>query len=668
MKKLVSSVLLVVLLINIVVIGTVAAQPSEKIPVIIKFNGKPDAALIRAFGGEIKHEYSIIPAIACSIPEQAIDALQRNPKIEKIEPDGIFYALTETLDWGVDRIDAEVVHASNNKGTGVKVAVIDTGIYYTHPDLGANYIGGYDFVNNDADPMDDNGHGTHCAGIIAAVDNEIGVIGVAPEADLYALKVLDSTGSGSESNVIAAIQWAVSNGIQVVSMSLGSDGASSSLELACYNAEAAGVLLVAAAGNDYRVIGRREWDTVDYPARYSSVIAVGATDSSDLKADFSSTGSTVEIAAPGVDILSTFPPTVPIQGTTGHYYAYGSGTSMATPHVAGVAALIFASGVETASEVRTILQTTADDLGTTGRDYWYGYGLVDADEAAPGTIIDTIGPTINELNPADGTLTKIAAQIISAKVQDPSGIDEDSIIMTVDSVVVTHTFDVIMVSFEESALSDGLHSVTLSVSDSLGNIATEAWVFEVDTSSPDQVNGLGVTPVSSSQLDLIWDPIVDAVEYKIYRDTERIAITTTTSYSDTNLAPSTTYTYSVSAIDLAGNEGPLSAPKSATTSEAPATTEMVAEILGITTDSRKTGRNTFYWATATVEVTYSEGIALEGATVYGHWEIATTDTEIGTTDNMGIVVFTSNSVKNQPTATFTFVIDDVVLAGYDYNP
>ena len=485
MKKIISSILLVLLCINLLAISSVAAQPSEKLPVIIKFNGKIDAALIRAYGGDIKYEYTIISAIACSLPEQAIDALRRNPNIEQIEPDGKVYAIGETLDWGVDRIDAELVHPYNT-GAGIKVAVIDTGIDYNHPDLTANYKGGYDFVNLDTDPFDDNGHGTHCAGIIAAIDNDIGVIGVAPNAYLYAVKILDSAGSGSESNLIAAIQWAVNNGIQIVSMSLGADGASSSLEAACKAAEDAGVLLVAAAGNDYRAIGRRELNTVDYPGRFDSVIAVGATDINNDKASFSSTGPDVEIAAPGVYILSTYP----------GGYAIASGTSMACPHVAGVAALIFASGVESASEVRTILQATADDLGNTGRDYWYGYGLVDADEAALPTV-----PLPNQAPVADAGLDQTVQLDSNSEVSvtfDGSGSDDtDGIIVDYDwklggitigtGIDPTHIFT-----------TTGSYDITLTVTDDEGATDSDIVTITVTPYQEPQPD----TPIHVAQIDM----------------------------------------------------------------------------------------------------------------------------------------------------------------------
>lgn len=483
MKKM-AVLTMLILLMSISMFSTtgVSAQATEKVPVIISFHGALDADLVKAFGGTVKYEYAIIPAIAASLPAQAIDALQKNPKIALIEPDAIAHATVETLGWGVERIGAPIVH-QDNTGVGVKVAIVDTGIDYTHPDLAANYMGGKDFVNNDDDPMDDNGHGTHCAGIVAAVDNEIGVIGVAPGASLYAAKVLDASGSGSYSTIIAGIDWAVTQGVHIISMSLGGDSGLSSFENACNNAYSAGVLVVAAAGNDYKGNSRIEWDTVDYPARYSSVIAVGATDSNNIKASFSSTGPAVELAAPGVSIFSTY-----LGG-----YATASGTSMACPHVAGAAALVFASPANPgdtdgwqASEVRAKLTATADDLGAAGFDYWYGYGLVDADEAASAdTVADTTPPAITNLTPADGTTVTIDTPTISATITDASGIG--TFTMTLDGLLVAATYSEAeskVTYTPTNPLADGTHPVTLTVSDTNGNTATTAWSFTVSTQTP----------------------------------------------------------------------------------------------------------------------------------------------------------------------------------------
>ncbi len=350
-------------------------QGDGRVDVLIAFHAQPgsaEEALVRAGGGEIKHRYHLVHAIAARLPVQAVNALRGNPRVRAIEPDGRVFAIDAELDnsWGVKRIGAGVVHPSL-RGTGVRVAVLDTGIDYDHPDRAANYGGGFDFVNDDDDPFDDHQHGTHVAGTIAAQDNGSGVVGVAPDATIYALKVLGADGSGSFSGVIAALEWAVLHGIQITNNSYGSSQDPGwTLREAFDNSAAAGILHIAAAGNTGTCEGTG--DNVGYPAQYASVMAVAATGPDDESPCFSSTGPDVEISAPGVSINSTVP---------GGGYQLLSGTSMAAPHVAGTAALIIDNGVTDANgdgrvnadDVREILNSTAQDLGTPGRDTWFGY-------------------------------------------------------------------------------------------------------------------------------------------------------------------------------------------------------------------------------------------------------------------------------------------------------
>ena len=227
-----------------------------------------------------------------------------------IEPDIKVYAVDAELDdsWGAKRIGAGIVHDAGSKGTGIKVAIIDTGIYTDHPDL--RVLGGMNYVPKMTGPPwkrlpdpddrdDDNGHGTHCAGIVAALDDDSGVVGVAPEADLYALKILGGDNSGFISNVIAALQWAAENGIEVTNNSYGTgDDPGDLFRSAFDNSANAGILHVCAAGN-------YNSDGVIYPAKHESCIAIGATDRSDTIASFSSIGPEVEVSAPGVSIYST---------------------------------------------------------------------------------------------------------------------------------------------------------------------------------------------------------------------------------------------------------------------------------------------------------------------------------------------------------------------------
>jgi len=333
--------------------------------------------IVSNYGGKVHHSFHIIPAVSARLSEKALARLKEHPQVAYIEDDVIMRAEAQTTPWGINKIDAPTAWGTS-RGAGVHVAILDTGIDYDHPDLDDNIDGGVYFVGliNDGstNPLhwdDVRGHGTHCAGTVAAEDNTIGVVGVAPEARLHAVKVLNDSGSGSTSDVVQGIEWCVDNNIDIASMSFGGSS-TASLQSACNAANSAGVLLVSSAGNGYG-------GPVGYPAAYNSVIAVSATDSSDVIAGLSSTGPQVELAAPGVNVISTVP---------GGTYASKQGTSMACPHVSGVAALVMAAGI---ADVRTQLRITAVDLGAPGKDNYYGYGRVDAAAAVEDPGFDLSG-------------------------------------------------------------------------------------------------------------------------------------------------------------------------------------------------------------------------------------------------------------------------------------
>jgi subtilisin len=328
----------------------------------------------------VYYRYLLIPAVAATMPEEEIATLRENPAIAYVEENAV-YTAAATLDdgaeldnsWQVPHVLAHRAHASGNLGTGVRVAVLDTGIDYNHEDLDDNYLGGIDFVHDDLDPLDDSyfGHGTHVSGIIAAERNGMGVVGIAPGAKLYAVKVLDGAGFGNADWIIAGIEWAVFNGADIINMSLAGPDREG-LREACDAARRAGVLLVAAGGNS--LAGGAP---VEYPAAYSSVIAVTGTDRDDQPGYFAPLGGLLELAAPGVDILST---------TVNGEYRTLDGTSQAAACVSGVAALYFASlatdlnfdGAVDHKDVRQMLRLTSRELGAAGKDEQFGYGLVDA--------------------------------------------------------------------------------------------------------------------------------------------------------------------------------------------------------------------------------------------------------------------------------------------------
>jgi len=649
------------LFVLLILIHGMMISTSGAVPVIVGFKDKADLGLVQEHG-IIKYNYKHIPAIAADIPEVAIEKMSKNSKIAYIEPDCEIKVLDDEICWGVDRIDAEQVH-SNNKGTGVKVAVIDSGVDYTHSELNDYYRGGYDFVNGDNDPMDDYWHGTHCAGIIAAEDNGIGILGVAPEVDLYALKVLNSEGSGSLSSLIAAIDWAIDNDIQIISMSLGTDSSSSSLEAACNRAYDSGILLVAAAGNDGNYDGTG--DSIDYPANYDSVIAVTSSTSSDLRSSYSSTGPAAELAAPGAIIKSTVP---------GEGYLLSSGTSMACPHVAGSAALVWAANPGWSNtQVRARLQETAEDLGASGRDPWYGFGLVDA-EAAAAIFIDNTAPVISEVSSEPSTY--------SAKISWTTDEKSDSLVKygTEAGNLNFTVYDAAMV-FSHSLVLEDLPAGTtyyyeVQSMDASGNVNTSSGAFTTlpDTKAPLISNVNAEANSSSATISWNTDEVSDTcVRYSINPDLSgavqkyNASLTDTHFIELTNLTPETTYYYEVLSADIANNsatDNNNGTYYSFTTTAETQANEMY--VSNISMSIQKSGVNTR--ALATVSVVDVSGAPVEGVTVYGSWSgIVKSGDSSGGPGSDGKVTFTSGWAKKVKQGTFTFTVNNVIKEGWTCN-
>lgn len=283
--------------------------------------------------------------------------------------------------WGLDLIHADQAHAVTT-GAGAVVAVVDTGIDASHPDLAGRIGAGWDFVDGDATPQDGNGHGTHVSGIIAAdAGNGIGVDSVAPGATIMPVRVLDSSGSGSDADVAAGIDWATDRGANLINLSLGGTlptaglGIGDAMSTAVQRAVDHGVIVVAAAGND----GLPFCENNSFGGK---VLCVGAVDKRENRTFYSSFGSGLSLVAPGgsdmpgtdEDVLSTW--------NDGGYQEL-AGTSQATPHVSGVAALLVSLGVRGQAAVRRIL-STATDLGPPGPDAQFGAGLVNAQAAVAG--------------------------------------------------------------------------------------------------------------------------------------------------------------------------------------------------------------------------------------------------------------------------------------------
>lgn len=263
----------------------------------------------------------------------------------------------QTIPWGLQSIGADISLKNNSEGRKIKIAVFDTGVS-NHPDLKVKR--GVSFVDYTSSYTDDNGHGTHVIGTIAAENNKAGIVGVAPESEIYAVKILDQNGSGSYSQIIDAINWAIDNKIDIINMSFGGTENSQALHNAIIAANNSGILVIAAAGNS----GAGE-ETESFPARYPEVMSIGSVDQSLSRASYSSTGAEIDLVAPGSQILST---------TSDDEYGVMSGTSMATPHVSGSAAVLWSNNKKMSNQqVKAKLYETATPLGDR---HSYGNGLL----------------------------------------------------------------------------------------------------------------------------------------------------------------------------------------------------------------------------------------------------------------------------------------------------
>lgn len=334
-----------------------------------ELNWQEREEVVRQAGGRLVRRLDLIDALAASFPasdaQKALRKLLGMPGVVRVDEDGILWAIEgparvvdiplPTLDtflgmgtasqevpWGVRRVRAPGAWG-RTRGQGVKVAIVDTGIDPNHAEL--RVAGGVDIFNLKKESWkDDHGHGTHVAGIVAALDNDHGVVGVAPGAELYAVKVLNRWGWGTFSTLIKGLEWCVRNGIEVANMSLGGNAGNESLKQAVQKAHGAGLTMVAAAGNS---------EKVEYPAVYEEVLALSASNEKDGIAGFSSRGPEVDFIAPGTGVRSTW---------KGGGYKKASGTSMSSPHAAGLAALAVALGAAGPEGVRAALRKAAEPL------------------------------------------------------------------------------------------------------------------------------------------------------------------------------------------------------------------------------------------------------------------------------------------------------------------
>lgn len=347
--------------------AALASGQADERYIVVFHDYSKRASVLQAAGGQLALELPSHHAVAAYLPAAAAEGLAHHPDVAMIELDPRRYPTAQTVPYGITMVQGpNFTPPSTSSAGAVKVCIIDSGLHTGHPDLQGLPVTGQSGTSWNQDGC---GHGTHVAGTIAAVNNDIGVVGVAPgSVSLHIVRVFgDSCSWTYASGLVAALGECQNAGAKVVSMSLGGRFKSQTESTAFANAEGAGILSIAAAGN----AGNK---TISYPAGYASVMSVAAVDQNKARASFSQRNADVEIAAPGVGVLSTVPKSP--------YYEAWSGTSMATPHVSGVAALVWSvHPALTNVQIREALDATAEDLGAPGRDSSFGHGLVQASAA-----------------------------------------------------------------------------------------------------------------------------------------------------------------------------------------------------------------------------------------------------------------------------------------------
>ena len=389
-----------------------------------------------AVSTNIQELNTLVFSVPAGMVAESIHQLEACPQVRFAEPNYIASIQDVipsdpgwTSQYGLVNIRAPQGWQYATGSSAVTIAILDTGVETSHPDLAAKIVNGFDVYNNDNDPQDDNGHGTHVAGIAAAISNNgVGVAGVSWGARVMPVKVLNAAGNGSYADVAEGIIWATDHGAQVINLSLGGTSSSQLMQDAIDYAASRGVILVAASGNSGS-------NTVIYPARYPNVIAVAATDGSNARAWFSNFGPEVDLSAPGVSIYST---------STGGY-STRNGTSMATPFVAGLAAILRGiPGNASRTAIAQQMQSTALDLGSAGRDDYYGHGLIQMDAAilsviqepsetdTPAALLNgwiaspTFPPTLTFTPPPSPTEPATVTPTLSAPDSPPPSITEPS--------------------------------------------------------------------------------------------------------------------------------------------------------------------------------------------------------------------------------------------------
>lgn len=562
----------------------------DMVDVIIVYKNKNGKEKVINESLDVDHEFKAIPAVSARITRDELNRLRKDPNIDHIEANialkingGEVQQTTipaEESQWSFQAVKSSEMWSKGYTGAGVKVAIIDSGIMTTHPDLAV--AGGVSTVDYTTSYEDDNGHGTHVAGIIGAKKNNIGMVGVAPDAKLYAVKAMGADGDGTLGDVLEGLDWSIQNKMDIINLSLSMNYDSELLHDMVDRAYNDGIIVISSAGNDAEKVANPE-DSVYYPGKYSSVIAVSSVDQNMVRSSSSAMGPENEFSAPGVAIVSTW---------NSGKYAKVSGTSQAAPHVAGALAILkqeypSMSNVQLREELRHHIK----DLGVPGRDNQYGYGMVtfanETDVQVPGEVTNLHATEITESSMSISFTNPSASNFSYANVY-ANGVRVGTVTdgqLKLDNLKPDTTYQIMVRVVDEN----GNESAGLSID-----------AKTLAHSALGEVSNLTVTEQSTTSVKVKWTNPTDSNFSKVnlYVEDVKVGESTESEYTFKGLTPNKSYKLTVKTVDSSGNESAGQTVNAKTDDEIvipPADTTAPAEVSGLEATEKTTSSVKLTW-------------------------------------------------------------------------